>query len=162
MPPQQINCDVEAPLMFLEENNHLFGILHPCTDRLTPAESAGVMSTDHGPEAMVTTTAEQNDDTADSKGRMTIIAAYCQRRSQEEGYKECILLCVRRGGRYYNLDIPIKQDDPTLGLDRLRKETGRWWKRYSLYSAIAVQEINVIALEYNPSQMITHVQLSYD
>lgn len=75
MRPRQVNCDVEAPLAFLEENNHLFGILRPCTERLTLAESAGVMNTDHRQEAMATTTTEQNNDTADPKGRETIIAA---------------------------------------------------------------------------------------
>jgi hypothetical protein len=51
------------------------------------------------------------------------------------------------------MDIPVKPDDPTLGLDKVRKESRRWWKWYFLYSAIAVQEINVITLECQLSQL---------
>lgn len=46
------------------------------------------------------------------------------------------------------MDMPVKPDDPTVGLDRLREESGQWWKRYSLYSVIAVKEINVLASGY--------------
>lgn len=80
-------------------------------------------------------------------GRKTIIAGYCERRLQKKGHENCVFLCLKRGRKHYAIDIPIERDKPNLGLDRLRRESGPWWKRWSLYSAIGVQEVNVIALQ---------------
>ncbi|KAH7121404.1 hypothetical protein EDB81DRAFT_913581 [Dactylonectria macrodidyma] len=111
---------------------------------------------------MATAATQKNGQPAEQKGRKTIIADYCQRRSEKErGYKECVFLCLRRGRRYYAIDIPIKLDDPTLGLDRLRKESGPWWKRYSLYSAVGVQEINMRLMElHQPSTGLPEIRVS--
>ena len=77
------------------------------------------------------------------EGRPTIIAKYCQRQSEESAYTECVFLCLKRGRKHSAIHVPL---DSTLDMDRLRRECGQWWKRYSLYSAIAVREVVVSAL----------------
>ena len=80
------------------------------------------------------------------KGQETIITGYCRKRQSEDKHKKCVILCLQRGQCYRALDIPIRPEDQVFGLDRLRRESGSWWKRYSIYSAIAVKEKNVIIL----------------
>lgn len=88
---------------------------------------------------------QQNPDLEAGKGRKTIIADQCQQRLLEDQHERCVFLCVRRGRRYLAVDIPLIDDDggKLLGLERLRRESGGWWKKYSLYSAIAVQDVKV-------------------
>lgn len=76
--------------------------------------------------------AQQVDNSAEQNGREIIIADYCRERLQEGRHEECVLLCLKRGIRFYALDVPIKPDDLTVGLDKLRRESGRWWKWYGL------------------------------
>ena len=93
------------------------------------------------------TMAESNGKVSSPKGQQSIVAEYCERRLVELGYEQCIILVLRRGGKYQAMDIPVNRADPKLGLDRLRRESGPWWKRWSLYSAVGVQEVDVLVLE---------------
>lgn len=75
-------------------------------------------------ELTTSTVTPQQEDSADQMGRKTIIAKYCQRRLQEEGYKECVFLCLKRGRTYHAKDIPVKPNDPALGLDDYARNLG--------------------------------------
>ena len=72
-------------------------------------------------------------------GKETVIKGYCQR-AITAGYKNCIWLCMRRGNRTIAKDIPLSEIDEPLDICGLRKQLG-WWKRHSLYSAVAVKEV---------------------
>lgn len=105
---------------------------------------------------------QRQDDPSDQMGRRTLIAEYCQQRSQNEGHEECVFLCLKRGRTYLAQDIPVQPNDPALGLDRLRKESGRRWKRYSLYSVVAVQEVNVKNLRESSCYRLADIHITQD
>lgn len=75
------------------------------------------------------------------RGRKSTIADYC-RENIESKKEKCIWLCIRRGRRYSLVDIPLVQNEQEIGLHAIRKRYS-WWKRYSLYSAVAVKEVMV-------------------
>lgn len=81
------------------------------------------------------------------RGRESTIADYC--RKAIDKYDNCIWLCIRHGRRYSLVDIPLRQDEQELGLHAVRKRYS-WWKRYSLYSAVAVKEVMVSNLRTSP------------
>ncbi|KAK2592005.1 hypothetical protein QQS21_010308 [Conoideocrella luteorostrata] len=83
----------------------------------------------------------------ESPGKRSKIADYCRSRLEDHKHERCVFLCLKRGRRFYAIDIPIDEESLDLGLDRLRRASGPWWKRWSLYSAVGVQEINMRVIE---------------
>ncbi|KAH6646768.1 hypothetical protein BKA67DRAFT_695302 [Truncatella angustata] len=75
------------------------------------------------------------------------ISSYCDYRL-ENGFDKCIILCAKRGRRYYATDLEIVQGE-FLDVKKLRKHpsSGGWWKRYSLYSVREVRDVVVQVIE---------------
>lgn len=71
-----------------------------------------------------------------------MIKSYCERAIGEHGERQHIWICIKQERRVIARDV-VFPDDETLGIQELRKYCG-WFKRYfSLYSATAVQEVQV-------------------
>lgn len=87
---------------------------------------------------------------AEPLGRRSIIADHCHAKKQA-GHSECIFLCVRRDEQYYAIDIPVDENETTLGLDVLHKASGPWWKRFSLRSPISVQQVQMRFMSIEPA-----------
>lgn len=81
------------------------------------------------------------------EGKKSEIADYCDYRI-EHGFDKCIILCAKRGRRYYATDLEIVEGE-FLDVKKLRKHpsSGSWWKQYSLYS---VTEVRDVAVSYSP------------
>lgn len=88
-------------------------------------------------------------------GQRSICADYFQARTQDY-HSECIFRCIRRGGRFYATDIPVGENEAALGLDVLEKSSRPWWKQFSLYSAVTVQQVQVMFRVSAPNLCLIH------
>jgi hypothetical protein len=75
------------------------------------------------------------------KGRPSVIASYCND-TIARGDEECIWFCMQRGRKWIAKDVHPTTEAKRLGIDELRRHGG-WWKRYSMFSAVGVKEVNV-------------------
>jgi hypothetical protein len=75
------------------------------------------------------------------RGKESMIADYC-RNAIKSNNETCIWLCIRQARRYSLVDVPLGQNEEKIGLQAIRKKYS-WWKRYSLYSVVAVKEVMV-------------------
>jgi hypothetical protein len=75
-----------------------------------------------------------------TKGKESMIAEYCRHSTRSK--HACIWLCIKRGRKYRLVDVPIHQNQHVIGLREIGKHYS-WWRRYSLYSVVGVEEIMV-------------------
>lgn len=75
-----------------------------------------------------------------TKGKESMIAEYCRHSTRSK--HACIWLCIKRGRKYRLVDVPIHQNQHVIGLGEIGKHYS-WWRRYSLYSVVGVEEIMV-------------------
>ncbi|KAH8719821.1 hypothetical protein HC256_000243 [Beauveria bassiana] len=55
------------------------------------------------------------------------------------------------GGQFYATDIPVRENEAALGLDVLEKSSRPWWKQFSLYSAVTVQQVQMRFMSIEPA-----------
>jgi hypothetical protein len=75
-------------------------------------------------------------------GKPSVIKSYCEKAIGEHGEGQHIWICIKRERRVIARDF-VFPDDNTLGIQELRKYCGRLKRYFSLYSATAVQEVQV-------------------
>ena len=90
----------------------------------------------------------------EEEGRPSVVYDYC-RKALEQGHKECIWICMKRGGKWIAQDIKLEESSFPIRVDELRKIFS-WWKRYSFYSAVGVKEamVNIVIQILYPPRFI--------
>ena len=78
---------------------------------------------------------------AESHGRDSIIHDYLKDAIQSD-HEECLWICYPQGRRIIAKDIALPSDENSFQLHNLAKSYG-WWKRWSLYSAVGVKDVEV-------------------
>jgi len=74
-------------------------------------------------------------------GKPSMISDYCNK-ERAASATSCLWVCFEEHGLIRARDIEIKDDAKTFDLrDVLRHRA--WWKRYSMYSIVDVQEVEV-------------------
>ena len=76
-----------------------------------------------------------------SEGKASIIDNYCKE-AIREGKEECIWICAPCGRKRLAKDIALPTEGRNFQLHHLAKCYG-WWKRWSLYSATGVKDVEV-------------------
>lgn len=87
------------------------------------------------------------------RGKESIIADYCRNAIKFKD-ESCIWLCIKQGRRYSLVDISLGHNEQEIGLQAIRKRYS-WWKRYSLYSVVAVKEAMVSNCHWNVATFST-------
>lgn len=93
------------------------------------------------------------------RGRPTVISKHC-RLAQEQGKEECLWLCVKRGRRFFAVDIPLRKFEGSWGFRELRNLDG-WWKRYSLFLALGVKGVKVCDIRIRLPRSYLGLSLRY-
>jgi len=76
-------------------------------------------------------------------GKPSLLMSYCAQAISHGGLEaECIWLCMPNGRKWIAKDIKFDTENPTLGIEQLRKQYG-WLKRRSLFSAVGVKGVLV-------------------
>ena len=82
----------------------------------------------------------------ETSGKDTVLSGYCEA-AVSEGRERCIWICFSSNGRTLAKDINIEIGNASGGALRFRLGSLAykygWWKRFSIYSAVGVKEVQV-------------------